>query len=358
MFIQKDSSYTIAIPTLEEVYALHGAAMVVIVASIFGSGMVIFSTIRRSKYSTIGERFPLYVAIIDFMWSVSHSIDHAMMLVNKGESPPPLVCKSLGAVLALFLMAQVMLLNIIAVSMFLTVYRGWALSYGKFDWILMVLTFGVPIAYTCVGLAVDAFGPDLYWCYLNPFVTSGNIMWSITFIAAICCIGLPAFCYYMIYWKITETARRLQSLNEPNSSGNASSGTTAGRSGSNRVASTPYVPYPGSSSSHGKSVVQQPAADFDNWPRKEPMTMATQEDAISKKNRLIVEKLMQYEMVLIITFSSLIVYGANIVAKQEPLWMVFLVVICFNSAGWLNAVVFFYQDWKKRGNFRDRDEAW
>ncbi|KAJ3107565.1 hypothetical protein HDU97_003870 [Phlyctochytrium planicorne] len=308
-----------------------------------------------------GERFPLYVAIIDFIWTISHAIDHVMMLANKGESPAPAVCKSLGAILAFFLMAQVMLLNIIAVSMFLTVYRGWALSYGKFDWILVVLTFGLPVVYICIGFAVDAFGPDMYWCYLNPFIESGNIMWSITFIAAICCIGLPAFCYYMIYWKITDVAQRLQVMNDHISTSHESGRMGEAWQETNLVdvASAPALPYGAStsSSSHDKAVFHQPADNF-SWPRKDSMTLSTREDTISKKNRLIVEKLMQYEMVLIITFSSLIVYGANIVAKQEPLWMVFLVVICFNSSGWLNAAVFFYQDWKKRRSVQDNEEIY
>ncbi|KAI8844225.1 hypothetical protein BC829DRAFT_400339 [Chytridium lagenaria] len=84
-------------------------------------------------------------------------------------------------------------------------------------------------------------------------------------------------------------------------------------------------------------------------------TKQISEGMVARKNRRIVEKLLQYELVLIITFSSLIVYGASIVARQEPLWMVFLVVICFNSAGWLNAVVYFYQERKKRMASRDRE---
>ncbi|KAJ3116682.1 hypothetical protein HDU96_009033 [Phlyctochytrium bullatum] len=405
-------------PSMAEMYALHGVALLAIGASIIGSSMVIFSTIYRSRYGTIGERFPLYVSIIDFLWSISHSVDHILMIVNKGDSPSHGLCVGLGATLALFLMAQVMLLNIIAVSMFLTVYRGWSLSYGKGDWVLWVLTFGVPLAYTIVGLAFGAFGPDLYWCYLNPSTTAGWVMWSVTFIAAIACIALPAFCYYMIYWKITDTQRRLHSAND-SSDPNSNSHGTANKSGNHSrpsggaypVATMPpntFGPAPGSSSSagggptpsnaiqpyryppsspsnkdfsHSTASTSFPAANFPHNAsfhdpnRPYPPVVAKplppapgplhhqpwegaknlETDLVARKNRRIVEKLLQYELVLIITFSSLIVYGASIVAKSEPTWMVFLVVVCFNSAGWLNAAVYFYQDWKKRIATRDRE---
>ncbi|KAJ3103372.1 hypothetical protein HDU97_010210 [Phlyctochytrium planicorne] len=244
------------------------------------------------------------------------------MIINKGESPAQGVCVALGAILALFLLAQVMIVNIMAVSMFLTVYHNWALSYGKYDWVLFVLTFGVPAGYTIVGLSVGAFGPDLYWCYLNPFNQAGWIMWIITFLASICCISVPAFCYYMIYRKINETSKSLHAVAKAHGSQHTSEGPSSTLASSSQNVS-----------GHAESETSQ---------------KGKKDDSTAKKNRKIVRKLLQYELVLILTFSSLIVYGGSIAARQEPLPLVFLVVICFNSAGWFNAVVFFYQESKKK----------
>ncbi|KAJ3116683.1 hypothetical protein HDU96_009034 [Phlyctochytrium bullatum] len=326
-------------PSMTTMYALHGVALLAIGASIVGSFLVVYISVRKNQMGTIGERFPVYVAFLDFLWSVSHSIDHIMMIVNKGDNPPQNICVGLGAILALFLMAQVMLLNLIAVSMFLSVYKGWSLNYfGPYDIYLWVLSFGVPIVYTIIGRAlvsfrhvltvfvvsVGAFGPDLYWCYLNPDTSAGWIMWSITFIAAVCCIALPAFCYYMIYNKLKEVEKKFKDLHSSDKGTSSSingGATTAGALESGTTSSNAVAPA-------GKGG-------------------AKVEDPVAKKNRKIVEKLLSFEMVLIITFSSLIIYGACIVARQEPVWIVYVVVICFNSAGWLNALVWWAHERKK-----------
>ncbi|KAJ3205929.1 hypothetical protein HDU67_008558 [Dinochytrium kinnereticum] len=301
---------------MEVMYILHAVALAAIGMSMVGSLYIVIATIVKGKYTTIGERFPMYVAVLDFLWSVIHSIDHIYMMVAAGANPPPQMCSAIGAILSLFMLAQVMLLNLIAVSMFLSVYMGWNLSYGSYDWILGVLTFGVPVGFVVIGLSVGAFGADLYWCFINVNVQSGQIYWIITFISACACIGLPAVCYYMIFRKLAMSKSSFSSGGAPSSNGTGDQ-----------------------SSNNAKGAVSGGAS------------MGNQ---IEKRNRKIVEKLLEYELVLIATFSSLIVYGISIVFfKQEPIGLVFWVVLSINSAGWFNWIVFIIQNRrsnKARGN--------
>ncbi|KAI8834873.1 hypothetical protein BC829DRAFT_406906 [Chytridium lagenaria] len=293
-------------PSMVTMYALHAVALLCIGLSMAGSLHMVFWTVRKGKYNTIGERFPLYVAILDFLWSVVHSIDHIYMMVAAGANPPPAMCSAIGAILSLFMLAQVMLLNLIAVSMFLSVYMGWNLSYGSYDWVLGVLTFGVPIGYVIVGLSVNAFGADLYWCFLNVDKSSGQIFWIITLISACACIGLPALCYYMIFRKLAQSKSSFSAGGEStNSAGQSSNGIKGGATTVNPATNNSAVG-----------------------------------DQIQKRNRKIVEKLLEYELALIATFSSLICYGISIVIfRQEPIGLVFWVVMSINSAGWFNWVV-------------------
>ncbi|KAJ3209674.1 hypothetical protein HDU67_006004 [Dinochytrium kinnereticum] len=254
---------------------VHYAALGVIGVSVVGSTLVILSTIYRGKYKTIGDK-----------------------------------------------LSMIMLLNIMAASMFLTVYRGWALSYGKGDWILFVLTFGAPVIHTSIGWVVGTFGPDAYWCFLNPNVSAGRLFLAIGLAVSVLCIALPAVCYYLIYRKIAETNRDLAVINC-----NAWNSLDEGMR--KQICSTPGNAF---SDENGRA------------------TSANTSDAVTVKTRLIIEKLLQYELVLIITFSSLIVYSAMVtLRKPMDVWVAVLVVVCFNSCGWLNAAVFLYQDWRKRG---------
>ncbi|KAJ3106978.1 hypothetical protein HDU97_005259 [Phlyctochytrium planicorne] len=93
-----------------ELVTLHAIALVCISMSIIGSLLVIAYTIHKGQYQTICERFPLYVSILNFMWSVSHSVDHGLMIVNGGKSPSRGVCVGFAAVIGA-LRARVCVVN-------------------------------------------------------------------------------------------------------------------------------------------------------------------------------------------------------------------------------------------------------
>ncbi|KAJ3410993.1 hypothetical protein HDV05_002937 [Chytridiales sp. JEL 0842] len=281
-------------PTLAEVYALHSVALVFIGASMLGSLYMIIKTVYRGKYTTIGERFPLYLSCLDLLWSISHTIDHSWYLATGGQSPPAQACAAMGGVLGLFMMAEIMLVNLLAISMFLTVYMNWSLSYGRKDWILGVLTFGVPVIFVTFGFAFQGFGPDFYWCFINTSKRTGHILLGIVLVAAIFCILLPAVCFYLIYRKVSKHNKVMKLLN--------------------------------------KSVHDSFGGD--------------KEKALQNK---IVSRLIEYQLALVLTFTCLIAYAASIVIfRAEPLPLIFWVVISFNSNGFLNFLVFLRHEYLKK----------
>ncbi|KAJ3410995.1 hypothetical protein HDV05_002939 [Chytridiales sp. JEL 0842] len=295
------------LPTLQEMYALHIVALVFIGCSLFGSLYMIVRTIQKGKYTTIGERFPLYLSFLSLFWSIAHTIDHSWMIHAAGANPPPAACSALGATLGLFMMAEIMLVNLLAISMFLTVYMNWSLSYGKGDWILVVLTFGVPVTFVCFGLGFNAFGHDYFYCFINVTTRAGHILLGIILAAAIACICLPAACFYLIYAKVASHTRNINSISKSSSNG--------------------------AQSSNNQSAT---------------LTTTTMTKEQQRQNK-IVAKLVEYQLALVLTFSCLIAYTATIVIwRKEPIPLIFWVVISFNSNGFVNFLVFIRHEYMRK----------
>ncbi|ORY49797.1 hypothetical protein BCR33DRAFT_713409 [Rhizoclosmatium globosum] len=190
--------------SLSDIYALHGAALVVIYSSILGAGWMFYDSIKTKKYETLSGRFPMYMAALNFCWSVSHSVDHLWMILEKGDSPPDSACKVLGGLLSVFMMAELFLIDIMALYMLGTVYYGNRFSLGTYDWMLFVLIIGVPICYVIVTGSVGALGHDYYWCLLDISIPAGRIVMGITAAAACVCVAVPAVCFFLIYRKLKE----------------------------------------------------------------------------------------------------------------------------------------------------------
>ena len=60
-------------------------------------------------------------------------------------------------------MAQGLLVSIIAVSAFIMVAFNRRVSFGKYDWILMVTIVGVPVTVGVVMVSLGWLGPSGYW---------------------------------------------------------------------------------------------------------------------------------------------------------------------------------------------------
>ncbi|KAJ3238221.1 hypothetical protein HDU81_008203 [Chytriomyces hyalinus] len=179
----------IHIPTSDQMYALHGAALVVIAASMVGSAVMFIDSIRRGKHKSLSGRFPIYLGALNFIWSIGHSIDHTWMIVEHGLSPPDEVCKALGGLLSIFLFAEIFLIDAMALFMLATVHFRQQFTLGKYDWLLFVFVIGAPIIYLIFAASFNAIGHDHYWCFLD----------AITSAAAFACVAIPAISFLLIY---------------------------------------------------------------------------------------------------------------------------------------------------------------
>jgi len=85
-------------------YTIHYTAIVLIVTSLVSCVFVIISIFSGAKKHNLdfSDRFPLYVAIGDFLWGVSHFIDH-LILITRTIYPSSRVVTLLGVNLFFFL---------------------------------------------------------------------------------------------------------------------------------------------------------------------------------------------------------------------------------------------------------------
>ena len=60
-------------------------------------------------------------------------------------------------------MAQGLLISIIALTAFVMVIFNKRITFGKYDWLLMVTIIGIPVILGIIMVTFDWLGPSGYW---------------------------------------------------------------------------------------------------------------------------------------------------------------------------------------------------
>ena len=110
----------------------------------------------------IGERLVVYLATCDLLMSVSHTMDHAYMLAVR-DHPPVVACTIFAFFLHQFIMSQYLVLLIYAVGACSLIVFERKLSFGRRDWRLLVVAFGLPLIVGVIALCLGIFGPSGAW---------------------------------------------------------------------------------------------------------------------------------------------------------------------------------------------------
>ena len=146
-------------------YYIHVTALCFIVTSLCCAIIVMVLSFRRQSFHTFfswtkSERFVVYLAICDGLFNAAHSVDHLHMVTTRNHVYPKELCKFYGFVLAEFVTAQNLMVNIVAVNAFLLMYFQTNLKFGRYDWRLLSWTFGLPCAGAIVAAFYDQFGTN------------------------------------------------------------------------------------------------------------------------------------------------------------------------------------------------------
>ena len=102
--------------------------------------IVSFKSSRNKFFSkTKSERFVVYMAICDGLFNMAHSCDHLHIFITKDHVRPRGLCVFYAFIIGGF------------------IWRD--LSFGKYDWRLLVYTFGIPFIVYLVAAFLGKLGP-------------------------------------------------------------------------------------------------------------------------------------------------------------------------------------------------------
>ena len=160
------NGYDLPILGLDEgfFYELHVPTIVCISISFICAFISIIISFRRhrNKFSswTKCDRLIVYLAICDGIFNLSHGSDHIMVVIIKDHVRPNELCELFGFVATIFCMAQNLVVGIIAINIFMMIYFRKNLNFGKHDWLLLVVTFGIPLLIAATAWILGLLGPN------------------------------------------------------------------------------------------------------------------------------------------------------------------------------------------------------
>ena len=144
-------------------YALHIPAISCILISLSCAFTAIVLSFRRQAHRsffswTKCDRFVVYLALCDGLFNTVHICDHLQMTFSKTHVYPKELCEAYGFFIIVFISSQNLMVNIIAVNIFMIMYFNKQLKFGKRDWKLLLWTFGVPFSGAVIAANLGQFG--------------------------------------------------------------------------------------------------------------------------------------------------------------------------------------------------------
>ncbi|XP_052058579.1 uncharacterized protein LOC127698892 [Mytilus californianus] len=166
--------YDIAVYGIAEgtFYNIHVPALICICISFICALTIIGYSFYHQHYSTFfqwtkSERFVVYMALCDALFNVAHFTDHLHIAVTKTLPRPKSLCAFYGFMLTEFITAQNLMVNIVAINVFILVFYRKHLYFGKCDYRLLVYIFGAPALGGLIAGAFGQLGPNGSFCYFD-----------------------------------------------------------------------------------------------------------------------------------------------------------------------------------------------
>lgn len=145
--------------------AIHIPALTCIILSLLSAVGVLFFSFRAQSFRTFfnwtkSERFVVYLAICDGLFNICHSMDHLHIMITRDHVHPKTLCEFYGFMLAEFITAQNLMVNIVSINAFVLIYFRKTLEFGLYDYKLLLWMFGLPFTAAMVALNLGTLGPN------------------------------------------------------------------------------------------------------------------------------------------------------------------------------------------------------
>lgn len=166
---KKTSGYDIPLTGLHNghFYPMHIIAMVSIFSSLAAGIIVIIVSFTNPKRKTKRffswskcERFSVYMAVCDCFFNISHFMDHFHIALARDHVRPIELCSFYASMILEFVTSQVLMVNIVAVNIFVLIISRRDLHFGRFDWKLLSWMFGFPVLFLVIAISTKSLGPN------------------------------------------------------------------------------------------------------------------------------------------------------------------------------------------------------
>lgn len=144
---------------------IHIPALTCISISFICVVIVLTLSFRRQSCRTFfrwtrSERFIVYLAVCDGGFNVAHFTDHLHIVIVRDHVYPKELCEFYGFNLALFISAQNLMVNVVAINAFVLIYFSKQIPFGKKDYRLLLWTFGAPFLFSAIAGILGQLGPN------------------------------------------------------------------------------------------------------------------------------------------------------------------------------------------------------
>ena len=141
-------------------YTLHISAVVCTVISLICATVSLVISFKRHRGQpffswTTCDRFIIHEAVFDGPLILPRAADHMQVLITEDHVHPKTLCQFYGFITASTAASQHIFVGIIAINIFAMMYFRKKLEFGKYDWILFLAIYGIPVA---GGIAAWSFG--------------------------------------------------------------------------------------------------------------------------------------------------------------------------------------------------------
>ncbi|WAR16440.1 hypothetical protein MAR_031034 [Mya arenaria] len=146
-------------------YYIHVTAIVCLTASLICALFTIVSSFWSQKAGEFytkwskGNRLVVYMSICDLLLNISLLVNHLQILITKAHSRPKELCAFVGFITTEFMVAQILMVNVVAINVFTTMFCNTNISFGKFDCGILLWSFGVPFIGASIAAILEQFGP-------------------------------------------------------------------------------------------------------------------------------------------------------------------------------------------------------
>ncbi|XP_060077101.1 uncharacterized protein LOC132556684 [Ylistrum balloti] len=166
----------------------------------------------RSFFSwTKSERFVVYLAVCDGLFNIAHSMDHLHILITRDHVHPVELCEFYGFMLAEFITAQNLMVNVVAINAFVLIYYRKNIGFGRYDWKLLLWTFGAPFLGATIAGIAGQLGTNGAFCYFDGVKGEiANVFFTTVPLLLVLVINI--ILYALTWYRIHTEGKRLRNV--------------------------------------------------------------------------------------------------------------------------------------------------